>query len=123
MKTFCFLTLTLAAWAIAWGTGPVWAGHTGPHVHPRDPIQESLYLADKNVNEAWEVFHQSALGGTLASPAIQTKIEQALHASRLLLVDARKAARSNDKRAVSALTTRIEELSTQIKENSRRRKP
>ena len=86
-------------------------------------MQESLYLADKNVNEAWEAFHRAALGGTLASPAIQTQIEQDLHASRLLLVDARKAAQDNDARAVSSLTTRIGEISTRIKEKSQRQKP
>lgn len=122
MKILYGLVLILMAWSITWGSGPVWASHAGPHFHPRSPIQEFLYRADKNVDEAWEVFHQAALGGTLASPAVQTQIEQALHASRLLLVDARKAARDNDERVVSLLTARIEKIATQIKDNSRRRK-
>jgi len=123
MKILYCLTLTFMAWTIAWGTGPSWAGHAGPHFHPRSPIQESLYRADKNVDEAWEAFHQAALGGTLASPAIQTQIERDLHESRLLLGNARKAARDNDERVVSRLTARIEKISTQIKEQSRRQKP
>ena len=102
--------------------GPAWAGPAGPHFHPQNPIQESLYQADKNVNEAWETFHQAALGGTLASPAIQTKIEQALHESRLLLVDAREAARSSNNRVVFALMARIGEIAKEIKEHSQRRK-
>lgn len=118
-----WLTLAFLAWNLTWGAWPGWAGHAGSHFHPRSPIQESLYQADKNVEEAWEAFHQAALGGTLASPAVQTQIEQALHESRLLLVDARKAARDNDERVVSLLTARIEEISMQIKEKSRRRKP
>lgn len=118
-----WLALIFTAWSIAWGTGPGWAGQADPHFHPQSPIQESLYLADKNVEEAWEAFHQAALGGTLASPAVQTQIEQALHEARLLLVDARKAARENDTRAVSSLTARIGEISTRIKEKSRRQKP
>ncbi len=122
MKIFYGLALIFMAWSIIWGTGPVRAGHAGRHFHPQSPIQESLYRADKNVDEAWEAFHQAALGGTLASPAVQTQIEQALHASRLLLVDARKAARENDERVVSLLTARIEKISTQIKEESRRQK-
>ena len=85
-------------------------------------MQESLYRADKDVDEAWEAFHQAALGGTLASPAIQTQIEQALHESRLLLVNARQAAQDNDERVVSRLTARIQDISTQIKEKSRRQK-
>lgn len=123
-KALYGLTLTCMAWnIIGLGIDPVWAGHAGPHFHPRSPMQESLYLADKNVDEAWEAFHQAALGGTLASPAIQTQIEQALNESRLLLVDARKAARDNDPRAVSSLTARIGAISTHVKEQSRRQKP
>ena len=123
MKIFYCLTLLFMAWGISLGIDPVWAGHAGPHFHSRKPIQASLYQADKNVDEAWEAFHQAALGGTLASPAIQTQIEQALHESRLLLVDARQAARDDDARVVSLLTERIEQLATQIKEKSRRQKP
>ena len=118
MKILYCLTLLFMAWGITWGVGPGRAGDAGPHFHPRSPMEESLYRADKNVDEAWEAFHQAALGGTLASPAIQTQIEQDLHTSRLLLVDARKAAR-----VVSRLTARIEKISTQIKEKSRRQKP
>ena len=123
MKILYCLILTFMAWNIAWGPGLGRAGHAGSHFHPRSPIQESLYRADKNVDEAWEAFHQAALGGTLASPAVQTQIEQALHESRLLLGNARKAARDNDERVVSRLTARIEKISTQIKEKSRRQKP
>ena len=123
MKFLYCLALVFVAWSMTWGRGLGRASHAGPHFHPRTPIQESLYRADKNVDEAWEAFHQAALGGTLASPAIQRQIEQALHESRLLLVDARKAARDNDERVVSLLTARIAEISTQIKENSRRQKP
>ncbi len=123
MKILYGLTLIFMAWSIIWGTGLVRAGHAGLHFHPKSPMQESLYRADKNVDEAWEAFHQAALGGTLASPALQTQIEQALNTSRLLLVDARKAARDNDERGVSLLTTRIENISREIKEKSRRQKP
>ena len=123
MKVLYYLTLTFMACNVVWGAGPGWAGHAGPHFHLRSPIQESLYRADRHVDEAWEAFHQAALGGTLASPALQTQIERDLHTSRLLLVDARKAARDNDERGVFLLTTRIQEISTQIKEKSRRPKP
>lgn len=123
MKILYGLTLIFIAWSMIWGVGLSRAGHARSHFHPRSPIQESLYQADKNVDEAWEAFHQAALGGTLASPAIQTQIEQDLHTSRLLLVDARKAARDNDERVVSRLTARIQDISTQIKEKSRRKKP
>jgi len=123
MKTLYGLTLTIMVWNIAWGPGLGRAGHAGPHFHPRSPMEESLYQADKNVDEAWEAFHQAALGGTLVSPAVQTQIEQALHESRLLLVNARAAARDHDEHLVSLLTARIKEISTEIKEKSRRPKP
>lgn len=123
MKIFYYLSLIFMAWGITWGAGPELAGHAGSHFHPRSPMQESLYLAGKNVDEAWEAFHRAALGGTLASPVIQTQIEQDLHVSRLLLGDARKAAWNNDTRAVSSLTARIGEISTRIKEQIRRQKP
>lgn len=102
---------------------PDQAGDAGQHLHPPSPIQESLYQANRNADEAWEAFHQAALGGTLASPAIQAQIEQALHECRLLLGDARRAAEQNDHRIVAALTARIEAISTQVKERSRKRKP
>lgn len=123
MKILSFLILTFMTWNVTWGMEPGRTGHAGSYFHQQDPIRKSLYRADKNVEEAWQAFHQAALGGTLASPSIQAQIEQALHESRLLLVDARKAARDNDKRAVSALTLKIEELATRIKEQSRKRKP
>ena len=31
------------------------------------------------VEQAWETYHDAALGGTLASPEIQTKLEMNLH--------------------------------------------
>lgn len=117
------LIAAFIAWSIAGGTGPGWAGHAGPHVQPRDSMQASLYRAAKSVDEAWEAFHQSALGGTLVSPALQMKIEQALSESRLLLVEARAAATIGDDRVVFEITKRIGQLAHQIKEDSQRQKP
>ena len=118
-----FLILTFMTWSSTWGMEPAWDDRTVPPAHPQEPVQAALRLADKSVNQAWDAFHRAALGGTLASPAIQTKIEQALHESRRLLVDAREAAHGHDQRTVFALITRIEELSKQIRENSQRQKP
>ncbi|MDT7042511.1 hypothetical protein [Candidatus Nitronereus thalassa] len=122
MKKQNFIKLTMIAWSITWGMGLAWAGPAGSQFIPQNPVQESLYLAGKNVEEAWEAFHHAALGGTLASPDMQTKIEEALHTSRLLLVDARNAARDNDTKTVFKITNRIEKISDQIKEDSQRPK-
>lgn len=123
MKTINLITMSFIAGSIAWGIGLGWAGPVGTPFHPRDPVQQSLYLAGKRVDEAWEAFHHSALGGTLASPTIQTKIEQALHKSRLLLLKARAAAKASDDRAVFDITEQIGKMAHQIKEDSQRRKP
>lgn len=117
------LIVAFIVWSIAGDTGPGWAGHAGTHVQPRDSTQEALYLAARSVDEAWEAFHQSALGGTLVSPALQMKIEQALSESRLLLVEARAAATIGDDRVVFEITERIGTLAHQIKEDSQREKP
>ncbi len=123
MKKINLITMIFIAWSLTWGIGLVWARTSGKHFQPRNPVQASLYLAGKSVDEAWEAFHHSALGGTLASPSIQTKIEQALHDSRLLLVEARVAANADDDSAVLELTERIGRIARQIKKDSQRRKP
>ena len=40
------------------------------------------------VELAWDKYHHAALGGTLASPTIQTELEMNLHKSRALLAEA-----------------------------------
>ena len=104
--------------ALGWAS----AGPIHSHVHTESPIQGSLHRAGHAVDEAWESFHRAALGGTLASPAVQTKIEEALHEARLLLVKARDAADIEDQETVLALTARIEGIANQIQQDSERRK-
>ena len=48
------------------------------------------------VEEAWDVYHDGALGGTLQSPKVQTKLEMDLHKSRGLLAEAYDAADGGD---------------------------
>jgi hypothetical protein len=40
------------------------------------------------VERAWDVYHDGALGGTLQSPKVQTMLEMDLHRSRELLAEA-----------------------------------
>jgi len=114
--------MTFLAWNITFGMELTGASPAGGKFIPQNPVEESLYLAGVSVEEAWEAFHHAALSGTLSSPDMQTKIEQALHESRLLLVKARKAARVNDIFTVFEITNRIEKISHQIKEDSQRQK-
>lgn len=72
--------------------------------------RQALHRAQHEVDYAWEVFHKAALGGTLASPAIQADAEEALHESRGLLVKARTAADLGDRSVLPPLLNRIHEL-------------
>ena len=48
------------------------------------------------VEKAWDVYHDGALGGTLQSPKVQTKLEMDLHQSRALLAEAYEAEDKGD---------------------------
>lgn len=71
---------------------------------------QAVHKAQHEVDRAWEVFHKAALGGTLASPAVQADVEQALHESRGLLVKAREAADRGDWATLQPLLDRIHAL-------------
>jgi hypothetical protein len=64
-------------------------------------------MAEHDVDRAWEVYHRAALGGTVASPALQADIEQHLHEARTLVTQAHEAAERGEKhqvdRAVAAI--------------------
>jgi hypothetical protein len=59
------------------------------------------------VEQAWETYHDAALGGTLASPAIQTELEMNLHRSRALLAEAYDAEDKGDMRTVKKIILEI----------------
>lgn len=84
--------------------------------------QEVINRAARAVDDAWEEFHQAAIGGTLASPVIQTKIESQLHEARALLMEARKAERKRDHQSVKIITNKLFVLSNQIVQASREKK-
>lgn len=123
------LRMMLAMALVAWlppsflHTQEVGADPAVAPVLQQDALQDAVSRAGRNVEEAWEAFHRAALGGTLASPAIQAKIERDLHEARRLLAAARAAAQISDHRAVSTYTRRIEDMSARIQHDSRMRKP
>ena len=117
MKTvllFCILMGTV--------TECVGAATVHSHSESQGAVQDSLRHAGNAIDEAWEEFHRAALGGTLASPVLQTKIEEALNEGRRLLIKARIASEVEDPATVLKLTSRIDEISHQIKQDSKRRK-
>lgn len=97
--------------------GPI----TTPHSQPSE-LHHAVHDAAHAVDEAWEVFHQAALSGTLASPAVQTQVEGYLHESRSLLLDARRALDQDDRESVERLVGRIRELTTKAITLSREKK-
>jgi len=104
-------------------TGPAAADQLIKSQHGRNPVaMEAVHDAEHEVDHAWEVFHRTALGGTLASPDIQADVEQALHESRGLLVKAREAADRGDRETLQPLLNRIYELTARAIKDSQEKK-
>ncbi|MEY4704649.1 MAG: hypothetical protein RL042_845 [Nitrospirota bacterium] len=69
-------------------------------VAPHADAAHTVHDAEHAVDYAWETYHRSALGGTIASPDIQLDVENHLHESRSLLINAREAAERGDRESV-----------------------
>lgn len=112
------IALAVLLWCAASANGgPI----TTPQAHESE-LQDSVHAAAHAVDEAWEVFHQAALSGTLASPELQTRVEHYLHESRSLLLEARRALDQQDREAVERIVGQIHELTTNAIKLSRERK-
>ena len=105
---------------ICWGAGHAFAMDK---TSGNSDSTNRVHLSAQAVEDAWEEFHSSAIGGTLASPMIQTQIEQQLHHARSLLMKARKAKRRGDHNSVLSITDQVLHLSKTIVASSRERKP
>jgi hypothetical protein len=66
-----------------------------------------VHEANHEVDQAWEIYHRAALGGTVASPALQAEIEQHLHEARTLVTQAQEAAERGDDRQVEDLVKQV----------------
>ena len=71
------------------------------------------------VEKAWETYHDAALGGTLASPAIQTELEMNLHKSRALLAEAYDAEDKGDAETVNKVIAEIMRINQKVITESR----
>ena len=71
------------------------------------------------VEQAWETYHDAALGGTLASPAIQTELEMNLHKSRALLAEAYDAEDKGDAETVNKMIAEIMRINQKVITESR----
>jgi hypothetical protein len=99
--------------------------HAGPidstgHAH-QDKAQ-LVHEANHEVDHAWEVYHRAALGGTVASPALQAEIEQHLHEARTLLTQAQEAVDRGDERKVEDLVKQVRLHTTQAIKGSKEQK-
>ena len=104
------------------GASPLQADPIDPERHPRPEDAQTVHEAEHDVDQAWEVYHRAALGGTVASPALQAEIEEHLHEARTLVTQAQEAAERGDERQVQRLVSQVKVHTTKAIEGSKERK-
>jgi len=104
------------------GASPLQAGSIDPVRHPHQDKAQMVHEAEHDVDQAWEVYHRAALGGTVASPALQADIEQHLHEARTLITQAQEAAEREDTRQVERLVSQVKVHTTKAIEGSKEQK-
>ena len=102
------LSWPLACFLVAWVlVTQAQASPIEPSAHPHPQAARIVHEAEHAVDHAWETYHKAALGGTIASPAIQADIETHLHEARALVPRAHLAAERGDMREVESLVEQI----------------
>jgi len=104
------------------GASPLQADPIDPGRHSRPEDARAVHQANHEVDQAWEVYHRAALGGTVASPALQADIEQHLHEARTLITQAQEAAERGDERQVQRLVSQVKVHTTMAIEGSKEQK-
>ena len=104
------------------GTSPLQADPIDPARLPQPDKVQTVHQANHEVDQAWEVYHRAALGGTVASPALQADIEQHLHEARTLITEAQEAAERGDERQVQRLVSQVKVHATMAIEGSKEQK-
>lgn len=98
------------------------AGPLEPDDRPHQGSLKAVHEAEHEVDHAWEVYHRVALGGAVASPALQAEIEQHLHEARTLVTQAQEAADRGDERQVKELCEQVRLHTTQAMKGSKEQK-
>lgn len=114
--------LLMVSFCALLATSPLQAGPIEPGRHPHPEHAQAVHEAEHSVDHAWEVYHRAALGGTIASPALQVEIEQHLHEARTLVTQAQEAAERGDKRQVERLVGQIQIHTSHAIEGSKEHK-
>jgi len=104
------------------GISPLQAGPIDPARHPHPESVKAVHEAEHDVDHAWEIYHRAALGGTVASPALQADIEQHLHEARTLITQAQEAAEQGDDPQVERLVSQVKVHTTKAIEGSKEQK-
>ncbi len=104
------------------GASPIQADPINPAQHPQPDKAQTVHQANHDVDQAWEIYHRAALGGTVASPALQAEIEQHLHEARTLITQAQEAAERGDEREVQRLVSQVKVHTTKAIEGSKEQK-
>ena len=104
------------------GASPLQADPIDPARHPQPDKVQTVHQANHEVDQAWEVYHRAALGGTVASPALQADIEEHLHEARTLITQAQEAAEQGDERQVQRLVSQVKVHTTMAIEGSKEQK-
>ena len=104
------------------GASPLQAGPIDSPGHEHEGKAGLVHEANHEVDRAWEIYHRAALGGTVASPALQADIEQHLHEARTLVTQAQEAADRGDDRQVEELCKQVRLHTTRAIEGSKERK-
>lgn len=100
----------------------VQAGPIEPMGHPYQDSMGEVHYAEHDVDQAWEVYHRAALGGTVASPKLQAEIEEHLHQARTLITQAHEAADKGDSGLVERLIKQVRIHTTHAIEGSKESK-
>ncbi|MBX3237647.1 MAG: hypothetical protein KF814_15985 [Nitrospiraceae bacterium] len=98
------------------------AGPIDPTHHPHPEHMQKVHEAEHVVDHAWEVYHRAALGGTIASPALQAEIEHHLHEARTLVTQAQQAAERGDQQQVDRLVGQVHSHTAQAIDGSKEQK-
>lgn len=104
------------------GASPLQADPIDPARNPHPESAKMVHEAEHDVDRAWEVYHRAALGGTVASPALQAEIEEHLHEARTLVSQAQEAADRGDNRQVDRLVSQVKVHTTKAIEGSKEQK-
>ena len=104
------------------GASSLHAGPIDSSGHAHQDKAQLVHEVNHEVDHAWEVYHRAALGGTVASPALQAEIEQHLHEARTLVTQAQEAVDRGDERVVEDLVKQVRLHTTQAIEGSKEQK-